>query len=129
VLIDVSGSMGLTTSDVDRIIAGAPNATLVAIYAGREDRGELRVVVRDGFRAAPTALTVRGSGNIVDLPALQWLAKQPAPRVWISDGGVTGCGDVPTAAIERRCREVRMEAGIVQVRNATEAAEELSRHR
>jgi hypothetical protein len=127
VLIDVSGSMRLRPSDVDQIIASAPNATLVAIYAGLEDRGELRIVVRDGFRAAPTALKVPGSGNIVDLPALQWLAKQPAPRVWISDGGVTGCGDVPTAAIERRCREVRTEAGIVQVRTAAEAAEELSR--
>lgn len=28
--------------------------------------------------------------NVVDGPALRWLAKQPKPRFWISDGGVHG---------------------------------------
>ena len=33
-------------------------------------------------------------GNIVDGPALRWLARQPGPRFWISDGVVTGEGDM-----------------------------------
>ena len=34
-----------------------------------------------------------GNGNIVDGPALDWLGKQPGPRVWVSDGFVTGVND------------------------------------
>jgi hypothetical protein len=33
------------------------------------------------------------AGNVVDGPALQWLSQQKAPRVWVSDGDVTGLGD------------------------------------
>lgn len=129
VLIDVSGSMNLKPGDVDRIIAGAPTATTVATYSGDGDRGELRVVVHDGFRATPHALETTARGNVVDLPALQWLAKQPGPRIWISDGGVTGCGDIPTTAIERRCRAVCKEGSIVRVRDARAAARTLARAR
>jgi len=90
------------------------------------DRGELRVVVRDGRRAAPRDLEPYGGGNIVDLPALKWLARQAAPRVWISDGHVTGCGDISTAAIEKRCKEICAEAGIVRVPDAAGAVKALS---
>jgi len=34
-----------------------------------------------------------GSGNVVDGPALAWLARQPRPRIWFCDGAVTGIGD------------------------------------
>ncbi|MCZ6784109.1 MAG: hypothetical protein O7G30_12455 [Proteobacteria bacterium] len=122
VLIDASGSMSLDAADIDRIIAGAPSATLVALYSGTGDRGELRVVVREGRRAGVEALTPPGAGNIVDLPALEWLARQPAPRVWISDGGVTGCDDRSSDTVSRGCKSVCRRAGIVRVRSAEQAA-------
>jgi hypothetical protein len=34
-----------------------------------------------------------GRGNVIDGPALRWLASQPGPRIWISDGRVTGVRD------------------------------------
>jgi hypothetical protein len=63
----------------------------------------------------------------VDVPALEWLAKQREPRVWISDGGVTGCGDRPSPKIERTCRSLCTGGRIVQVRSAEEAAKTLAR--
>ncbi len=127
VLIDVSGSMSLSADDVEQIIAAAPDATLVAIYSGRRDHGELRVVVKNGYRAAPADLAPYGSGNIVDLPALQWLAKQHGPRIWISDGKVTGRDDTPTTAITTRCKQICKEAGIIRVGDAGEAAKALAK--
>jgi hypothetical protein len=125
VLIDTSGSMNLTAQALDRIIAAAPEATLIAIYSGRGDVGELKVVARNGRRCAAAQLTPYGTGNIVDLPALKWLARQPAPRVWISDGAVTGSHDVPTDAITARCKRICEEAGIVRVRNVAGAVKAL----
>jgi hypothetical protein len=129
VLIDASGSMGLRAADLERIILGIPEASVVAIYAGSGDTGELRIVVRNGYRAAARDLGLRRGGNVVDLPALRWLARQPPPRLWISDGEVTGCGDVPTAAIKSRCRQICKEAQIEQVRDPARAAEVLARAR
>jgi len=124
-LIDVSGSMSLSPADIERMVAGVPGAPLVAIYSGSGDRGELRVVARDGYRAATSDLAAHGSGNVVDLPALQWLAKQRGPRVWLSDGVVTGSGDVATKAISKRCREICAQGQIVRVSTAAAAAEAL----
>ena len=77
---------------------------------------------RDGRCAAPEHLKAFGSGNIVDVPALQWLARQPAPRVWISDGLVTGMSDTASTEIQRRCKEIRRRAGILRVKTADAAA-------
>ena len=125
-LIDGSGSMRLGRAALERAIAAVPDAALVAIYAGSGDTGELRIVGRDGYRAAPEALHLGRSGNVVDLPALKWLAKQPGPRIWVSDGGVTGSGDLPNDAITKACRDLCRAAGIKQVRDTTRAAAALA---
>jgi len=127
VLVDVSGSMRLSVAHIEEIIATAPHATLVAIYSGRQDHGELRIVVKDGYRAAPADLVPYGQGNIVDLPALEWLATQRGPRIWISDGHVTGRGDTPASAITNRCKDICQEAGIVRVQGPEDAAKALAK--
>jgi len=129
VLIDQSGSMCLEASDIDRLIADAPEATLVANYSGRGAEGELRVVVRDGRRAAVEDLAPFGSGNVVDLPALEWLARQPAPRVLVSDGGFTGIDDQPSRVVRSGCRRLMRNHRIVRVESAAAAAAELSARR
>ena len=119
-LIDVSGSMSLSPGALRaarrRRAAGEPHCHLF----GLRRPGEARVVARDG-QAAPADLVAYGSSNVVDLPALQWLARQPAPRVWLSDGNVTGSGDVATKAISKRCREICAQGRIVRVRGAAAA--------
>jgi len=46
------------------------------------------------------------ASTLVDGPALEWLAKQNGPRIWISDGSVTGIGDSQAA-------NLFMEAGAI----------------
>jgi hypothetical protein len=127
VLVDTSGSMSLDAAGVDAILTASAGAAEVAIYSGMEGVGELRVVARRGRRADARDLVPFGRGNIVDEPALEWLARQAGPRIWISDGGVTGIGDQTSPALQQRCRELVERAQILRVRTVREAARLLSR--
>jgi len=127
VLVDTSGSMSLDAAGVDSILMASSGAALVAIYSGTEKAGELRIVARDGRRADPKDLVPFGRGNIIDEPALEWLARQGGPRLWISDGGVTGVGDTTSAALQRRCKEIVERSGIRRVKTVAEAAAFLAR--
>lgn len=93
ILIDCSGSMSITPETIVSIVNGSP-ATVIAGYSGEHSHGVLRVFARDGKRVN-TELITRPSGgaNVIDGPALAWLAHQPEPRIWMSDGNVTGVGD------------------------------------
>ena len=122
VLVDASGSMSIGVADLDRFLLAVPIGTRVALYAGDGDAGELRIVAEGGRRAAASDLERFGRGNVVDVPALEWLVRQRAPRVWVSDGGVTGVGDRPSARLVARCRELRRRAAIRRVPTLTEAA-------
>ena len=121
VLVDASGSMAFGPDDLDRFLLAAPIGTRVAVYAGDGEAGELRLVAEAGRRAAVEQLARFGRGNIVDLPALEWLARQRGPRVWVSDGGVTGVGDKPSAALTARCAAVRRRASIRRVGSLDDA--------
>lgn len=93
ILLDCSGSMSLSVEDVMRLVELAP-ASLIAGYGGFERTGVLRVFVRRGMRVEDQYICDPAAGNnVVDGPALLWLARQGEPRYWISDGGVTGIGD------------------------------------
>jgi hypothetical protein len=127
VLVDTSGSMSLDAAGVDSILMASSGAALVAIYSGTDKLGELRIVARDGHRADAKDLVPFGRGNIIDEPALAWLARQSGPKLWISDGGVTGVGDATSAALQRRCQEIVQRAGIRRVKTVAEAAAFLAR--
>jgi hypothetical protein len=92
VLVDISGSMGLTPEQVYEFVLKCPGAT-IAQYSGSYDSGDLVVVAHKG-RIAPRHMIGAGlGGNIIDGPAVGWLAKQARPRIWVSDTQVTGIGD------------------------------------
>jgi hypothetical protein len=120
-LIDHSGSMSLGVEDLDRFLLAAPVGMRVAVYSGEGAVGELRVVADGGRRAAVPHLARFGKGNIVDLPALEWLARQRSPRIWVTDGGVTGVGDRSSTALRTRCRSLRRRAAIRRVGSLDEA--------
>jgi hypothetical protein len=122
VLIDVSSSMKLDAAGVDRILHKAPSATLIAIYSGNDGKGELRIVARGGRRVGASGLIPFGPGNLIDLPALNWLAKQAAPRLWLSDGRVTGVHDWASSLLTRQCEGVCRRFAIRRVESAEEAA-------
>ncbi len=91
-LIDISGSMGWAWNDTLALIEATPAMT-IALYSGLEDCGHLTIIAKDGRLVAKDfnpASMGHGGGNTVDGPALAWLARQPRPRVWFSDGQVHG---------------------------------------
>lgn len=113
VLIDTSGSMGLDDRDVEKIVEGAPEATLIATYSGMDHEGWLKVCVHKG-KMLDGCFQTRGGSNVVDLPALEWLSMQAEPRVWLSDGCVTGINDDFSKQINRACDTVMRDNNIVR---------------
>lgn len=88
-LFDCSGSMRLSSETIKAFLRAAP-ASVIGLYSGSRDDGVLHIVANKGKRLADADhknLYHLGS-NYYDLPALQWLAKQRGPRIWVSDGGV-----------------------------------------
>lgn len=126
VLVDASGSMSLSAEEVEAIVKAAGGAAVVAMYSGRADVGELRIVASGDRRVTNDRLEPYGSGNVIDLPALEWLSRQPSPRFWISDGCVTGVGDEGCPFILDRCREVVKRGRITRVEDAKAALEALA---
>ncbi|MCR9095300.1 MAG: hypothetical protein NXI30_13855 [bacterium] len=124
-LVDVSGSMSLDVDQVEAIVHAAGGAATVATYSGSGEEGELRIVAERGWRVEETDLAPVGSGNIVDLPALQWLSRQPEPRYWVSDGGVTDVGDNSCPHLRDRCMAVARRGRITRVEDADAALEAL----
>lgn len=115
-LIDASGSMPLSTDDIDNILNKVP-ASIIACYSGDHASGKLRVLAKDG-RRVKADLVGSGAGgyNVVDLPALQWLSRQPnTGKYWLSDGGVTGVGDACEVGNWKAVDELLVANNIYQV--------------
>lgn len=112
VLIDASGSMHLETAHLREILAAAPAAT-VAMYSGEDTQGAVTIIAQRGRMASDAEIAKRreavGRGNIVDGPALAWLAEQQEPRVWICDGIVTG-------EYDRNTHNLKLEAALLAKR-------------
>ena len=108
VLIDGSGSMRLTSEELLKIVTTAPAAT-IAIYSGRRAKGKLTIIGRKGMVATEEGLQQArkvGNGNVVDGPALKWLSKQNSPRLWVSDGLVTGKNDKTGINLAIECQNI-----------------------
>jgi hypothetical protein len=128
VLLDVSSTMDLTDKEVMKIVEGAPEATKVATYCGNSQSGRLSIVVDKGRRASPKDVAARfGEGNNVDLHALDWLSCQPAPRVWFTDGGVTGQGHATDKPYRDLCGAIVAENGIIQCATVLDVCRALRR--
>jgi hypothetical protein len=125
VLVDQSGSMSLKVEEVENIVRTAGGNAVVAVYSGRGDIGELRIVAKGPSRATNGYFKSFGSGNVIDLPALQWLSKQPEPRLWVSDGCVTGVSDEGCEVILENCHDLAKRARIERVDDAEAAIEAL----
>jgi hypothetical protein len=121
VLIDVSASVSFNNEDLRRVVEMLPHAT-VAIYSGiAYQRSHIVIVARSGRRVADLAdwtLVPRGGDNMCDGPALLWLSRQAAPRLWICDGYTTDDDCRHTIAQEEECDAIMRAAGIVQVMGA-----------
>jgi hypothetical protein len=131
ILIDSSGSMSITARDLAAILDAAPGA-VVAAYAARHDHGVIRILACHGRRVAPEHLSMSGVGphNVIDLPALEYLASQSTrPRIWVSDMVVTGIGDRTGPENLRQVKALLARTGIHRVATIGEAIKTLKRGR
>jgi hypothetical protein len=125
VLIDCSGSMSLGTEDLKRILEHSPGAS-VAAYSGNVRDGVLRVLAAEGRQvenqwiAAPA-----GGANVIDGPALHWLAKQSQPRIWVSDGQVTGVNDRMSGVNSLECSALCRQRSIARCNDVAESVKAL----
>ena len=88
ILIDTSGSMAWSENHTRLVLEKAP-ASIMAMSASTEEEQYLAIIAAKGKRARVQDIRFGGGGNDGDLNALRWLALQPEPRYWVSDGGIT----------------------------------------
>lgn len=118
-LIDCSGSMSkqVTHQRLMAVLERSPSAT-IGLYAGgpTNQSGSLLIVARNCMHAAREVIdNWLHSGNVVDGPALQWLSRQKTPRVWVSDGGVTGVNDCSSTNLQVEANMIVAMAHIKRV--------------
>ena len=132
VLFDLSGSMSLEAEHIISVLVACPGA-LVAGYCGvptyddppkAPAKGGLGILAKGGrfttstrYEKLEKLIPHYGGGNYVDGPALRWLAKQPhRPKIWVSDGGVTGVtGYISAPHLLEESLRICRAAGIVRV--------------
>jgi hypothetical protein len=113
VVIDLSGSMSLSPSELDAMMEASPGCTIVGYSQG--DRGEANawVLARDGRRCE--TLPGGGRGNGIDGPIMEWAidnAKRNEPIVWVCDGIVTGKHDQCAMNLDLECAALVRRHGI-----------------
>lgn len=123
VLIDFSGSMYLSETDVKSMLEAAPSATVAFYSAGNSKADNLYVIGRKGKMV--DKLPTPHGGNGVDGPALEWAVKQRKslkdPVIWVSDGGVTGKHDFFDERLSMECIRICQRNGIYVVPTALDA--------
>lgn len=115
-VIDCSGSMAWDWEALRVGLKLFPNVT-VACYQGLGDdtHGRLCVIAKKGrwSEYEPSREGGFNHGNTVDYQALLWLAKQTAPRLWLSDGQICGGNSMNSrpncAAIMKKAKILRVE--------------------
>jgi hypothetical protein len=101
----------------------------VALYSGAQTHGALRIVAERGKKADKKYITApMGGNNLVDGPALRWLAKHKGRKLWISDGGVTGIYGTRTEQYED-VRNIITKHGIMRVDHHQQAMEVVNKKR
>ena len=109
VVIDCSGSMGLSEKDVEHLIKCASGSTIWAYSAScnRQDMENTWLVAHNGKRVRQ--LPDFHGGNGVDLPAIafatRWRKNKRDTMIWISDGHVTGDHEVSEHKLRRATAE------------------------
>ncbi len=124
ILIDASGSMRFDGKDILEIMMLLP-AVNIAMYNGFYNGGNLRIIAKNGMRVDDTYLDDHsGGGNVVDGPALRWLAEMPPRRIWVSDMKVFGVGRNSNGYnLLRECYDICTANRIINLKDIDEVKE------
>jgi hypothetical protein len=123
ILIDASGSMDFSGEDILEIMQQLPAVT-IAMYNHKGFRGAsgtLRIIGKNGKRVTQEYLEEHsGGGNLVDGPALRWLANMPPKRIWVSDMYVFGLGNNNEINLLQECQQIMRQNGITRLADIDE---------
>ena len=155
VLVDVSGSMSMSYEELKAIIAAAPAGIVALYSGAGDHgyiriighRGKWmhmderspyiqEMIVKwrkEGRSENWIAHNVQHfawrmgmpGGNQIDKPALEWLAEQPLPRIWVSDGQVVSTSHGYSVRSVEDCIRVVKKARINRVNTPEEAHQAL----
>ena len=124
VVIDQSGSMDVTCDDLDKLLAGAPDALIVGYSHRPGDHGGVANAWVLAARGRVAAQARPGNiGNGVDGPVLRWAVGQARgnePIVWVTDGQVTDSHDHPCHSLSLECARLVHRRRIRMVRELEE---------
>lgn len=125
VVIDQSGSMDISSGDLEELLRRAPNAVVVGYSHQPGDHGEIPnawVLAERGVVA--TSSPAGNVGNGVDGPILRWAitrSRGTGPIVWVTDGQVTDSNDHPSDALSEECATLVQKHRISMVRELSQA--------
>ena len=125
ILIDMSGSMSPNPVLIQQLVEQSP-ALIVAMYGGRtRTEGRLVIVAKNGRCTEDFNRTYKAhfnGANLVDGPALMWLATQKGPRVWVSDGQVTGLDNYSSTVLKAQVSAICAQHSITRADTMEAAA-------
>ena len=100
-------------------------AVNIAMYNGYSTTGSLRIIAKNGMRVNDDYLSkYTGGGNVVDGPALRWLAEMPERRIWVSDMHVFGAGRNDNAFnLLKYCYDMCTKHKIINLQDVSEVKE------
>ena len=124
ILIDASGSMSFSGEDILEIMSLLPAVT-IAMYNGYSGSGDLRIIGRNGMRVTEEYINNHsGGGNVVDGPALKWLATMPERRIWVSDMYIFGAsGDTSGFNLMKDVMDTCIKGKIINLKDIEEVKE------
>lgn len=124
VVIDCSGSMSLSDSDLRRLMRASSGCTVLCYSHGWGEGANAWVVARNGRQIRH--LPHFPGGNGVDGPALVYAHKHlrrtaKHPMIWVSDEQVTGRGDIARRELRRQTDGIKKRYNIKVVRRVRDA--------
>lgn len=128
ILVDMSGSMSWSYEDFKNLLEVVPECSVYG-YSGLTDdlkTGRLVLLADRGMSAKMDAVETwqyrhNTGANVVDGPALAFLACMTSPRIWLSDGLVTGLGESTRCELYAQAAAICESANIKRIRYANEA--------
>lgn len=125
VVIDISGSMHLSQSDIEAIVEVAPAALIMAYSDPDNGAGapNAHILANRGWRIKEFTNVDRG-GNGVDGTALTWAVRHKKfgeDIVWVSDGHVFGINGARSSKLAVQCAQLVKKHKIIMIPSVTAA--------